>query len=122
MKKNKSTRDKGVGKENVKSKVSGKKTKNTKEEKNHRKTMKEKFTELLELPKELVLDIPKITVVGKGDMMIENYKGIIEYGSGRVRINTGIGTVKISGAGLFIKEITSEDIIISGGIQTLEFD
>ena len=81
----------------------------------------EKFTEMLELPKEIVLNIPKITIVGNGDMIIENYKGIIEYSDARIRINTGIGTIRMNGSGLVIREITSEDIIISGEIQALEF-
>lgn len=119
--KNKAVRDKSARGKGAKSNVSVKRTKNAKEDNIRKKTMREKFTELLELPKELVLDIPRITIVGKGDMMIENFKGIIEYGSSRIRVNTGIGTVKITGAGLFIKEITSEDIIISGGINSLEF-
>ncbi|MGI6669430.1 MAG: sporulation protein YqfC [Acetivibrionales bacterium] len=121
MKKNKALRDKSAGREGVKSEASGKRKKNSGEDGIRGKSMKEKFTEVLELPKELVMDIPRITIVGKGDMMIENYKGVIEYGSSRIRINTGAGMVRISGAGLVIREITSEDIIISGGIQSLEY-
>ena len=85
------------------------------------KGLKEKFTEVLELPKELILDLPKLTMVGNKDMMIENYKSVMEYGSARIRVNTGLGVVKITGMGLLIKEITSEDIIISGEIYALEF-
>lgn len=121
MRKNKAVRNKRAENKGIKVKASGKRTKDGKESDIRKKTIKEKFSELLELPKELVLDIPKITIVGKGDMMIENYKGVIEYGSGRIRINTGIGIVKISGAGLIIREITSEDIIISGCIYSLEY-
>ena len=86
-----------------------------------KKKLREKFTEALELPKELILDLPKLTMVGNGDLMVENYKSIMEYGSARIRLNTGLGAVKITGAGLVIKEITSEDIIISGEIHSLEF-
>jgi sporulation protein YqfC len=85
------------------------------------KKLREKFTELLELPKELVLDLPKLTIVGNGDMMIENYKSVMEYGKARLRLNTGPGVIKITGAGLLIKEITSEDIIVSGEIHSIEF-
>lgn len=92
-----------------------------KEGNSHEKRLREKFTEVLELPKELILDLPKLTMVGNGDMMIENYKSVMEYGSARIRVNTGLGIVKITGKGLLIKEITSEDIIISGEIHTLEF-
>ncbi|HEX2947304.1 MAG TPA: sporulation protein YqfC [Clostridia bacterium] len=98
-----------------------KKLKGNKEENNRKKGFREKLTEMLELPKELVLNIPRITMVGNGDMMIENYKGLVEYGRARIRISTGPGTVKITGIGLVIREITSEDIIISGNIHTLEF-
>lgn len=92
-----------------------------KEEPIPKKGFREKFIEMLELPKELILDLPKLTIVGNKDMMIENYKGVMEYGSARIRINTGIGIIKITGAGLMIKEITSEDIIVSGEIHGLEF-
>ena len=96
-------------------------SKTKREDNSQKKGMREKFTEVLELPKELILDLPKLTIVGNRDMMIENYKGVIEYGSARIRVNTGLGAIKITGEGLLIKEITSEDIIISGKIQALEF-
>lgn len=97
------------------------KLKEKKQEYGHKKGFREKFAEMLELPKELVLNIPRITMAGNGDMMIENYKGLIEYSRDRIRISTGPGTVKIMGKGLAIREITSEDVIISGDIHTLEF-
>lgn len=84
------------------------------------KGLKEKFTELLELPKEIVLNVPKITLVGKSDLMLENYKSIIEYDSSRIRVNTGVGIIRIMGSRLLIKEITSEDLIISGEICGIE--
>lgn len=84
-------------------------------------SLKEKFTELLELPKEIVMNVPKLTMVGNSDLIIENYKGVIEYASERIRLNTGIGVVKITGEGLAIREITSEDVMVSGVISGLEF-
>jgi len=76
---------------------------------------------MLELPKEIVMNIPKLTMVGNRDMIIENYKGIIEYDNARIRVNTGAGVIKITGSRLLIKEITSEDVIICGDINGLEF-
>ena len=90
-------------------------------EKQPKASLKEKFSEILDLPKEIVLNIPKLTIVGNGDMMLENYKSIIEYDNSRIRINTGIGVVRITGSRLLIREITSEDIIICGEINGLEF-
>jgi sporulation protein YqfC len=87
----------------------------------NRKRVREKITELLELPKEIVLNIPRITMIGSSDMIVENYKGIIEYENERIRLNTGSGPIAVKGSKLEIREITSEDIIISGDIRSLEF-
>ena len=85
------------------------------------KGIREAITEMLELPKESVLNIPKLTMAGNRDMIIENYKGILEFDSTGIRLGTGMGMIKITGSGLLIKEITSDDIIISGTIHSLEF-
>ena len=69
----------------------------------------------------MVLNIPKLTMIGNGSLVIENYKGIVEYDNSRVRINTGKGMIKILGDRLVIKEITSEDIMVDGEICSLEF-
>lgn len=94
--------------------------KKKKEEKNDI-NLKEKLTEMLELPKEIVLNVPKLTMIGNKDIVIENYKGIVEYDESRVRINTGIGVIKITGDRMAIREITSEDIMVIGNIVSLEF-
>ncbi len=98
-----------------------KQNKQKKKEKEPGAGLKEKVTEILELPKEVILDLPKITLVGAGNLILENYKGIIEYSEERVRINTSIGIVKITGSRLVIKEITSEDIMVDGDIESFEF-
>ncbi len=83
--------------------------------------IKEKMTEILELPKEVVLNVPRLTMLGNKNLVIENYKGIIEYETVRIRINTGTGIIRIMGEMLTIKEITSEDIMVEGRIKGLEF-
>lgn len=86
-----------------------------------RRGMKEKMTEILELPKEVVLNMPKLTMLGNGNLIIENYKGVVEYDDNCVRVNTTSGIIKISGEKLVIKEITSEDIMVDGWVSSMEF-
>ena len=43
------------------------------------KTLKTNLTTALDLPKEIMLNLPLITITGKNNMSIENYKNIIEY-------------------------------------------
>ncbi|AKL95792.1 sporulation protein YqfC [Clostridium aceticum] len=83
--------------------------------------IKKSLAEILELPKDIILDIPKITMVGNLQIYIENHKGIIEYSSNRIRINTKSGVLRIIGKNLLIKNIILEEIIIIGEIQQVEF-
>ena len=69
-----------------------------------------------ELPKEIVLDLPVINMTGNEQVSIENYKGIIEYTSERVRIRTSCGVLKISGARLVLKHIMAETVVVAGNI------
>jgi sporulation protein YqfC len=89
--------------------------------KDRKPKLREKIAEILELPKEIVLNMPKLVMLGNGDVIIENYKGIVEYGEGVVRVNTTSGIIKLIGTDMFIKEITSENIMIYGNILSLEF-
>ena len=49
----------------------------------------EKLNKFLELPEEIVYDVPKITIVGKL-ISIENYKYIIMFERTGLSINTNI--------------------------------
>ena len=83
------------------------------------KNLKQKFTDMMELPKELLLDIPRITILGNEDVFVENYKGIIEYEENIIRLNNRIN---IWGDNLNVEEITDTDIMITGIINNIEFE
>ena len=70
-------------------------------------TIREKVSNILDLPKEVALDNPRLIMVGRKKLVIENYKGISGYDSDCVKIKTSIGRVKIIGAGLTISEVTN---------------
>ncbi|ACL74953.1 sporulation protein YqfC [Ruminiclostridium cellulolyticum H10] len=98
-----------------------KKKSKTPSEKNNKPKLREKITEMLELPKEIVLNMPKLVMLGNGDVIIENYKGIVEYAEGFIRVNTTAGIIKLTGTDIYIKEITAENIMVYGNILSLEF-
>lgn len=85
------------------------------------KNIKNIFAKLIEIPKEVVADLPLISMTGNEELMIENYKGVIEYSDCKVRINTSKGVIKIEGRNLLLKEITDDDIEVMGTILKIEF-
>ena len=44
-----------------------------------RKRRQNRFEELLEIPKEISTEKPKLTVMGFEELLVENYKAILEY-------------------------------------------
>ncbi len=77
---------------------------------------------ILEVPKEISTNEPKITIAGFKKMLIENYKVILEYQDIYIRIKTYIGIVNINGLNLKLGEMTSDDIMITGDIETVDFE
>ena len=84
-------------------------------------SFKEKVTNMLELPKEVILNFPVISMVGNEELHIENYKGILEYDTERIRIYTSNGIIRIEGRALSLKTMTMEEILIKGVIMKIEF-
>ncbi len=82
--------------------------------------LKYNISEALELPKDLVLDLPKIVMIGNIQINISNHKGIIEYTKEVLRVNSTIGIIKISGTNMELKTILSEEIIVKGNIEKVE--
>lgn len=82
--------------------------------------LRERIAETLELPKDIVMDVPKITIIGNIQLNIENHLGIVEYNSKTIRINTGIGMFKINGENMVIRNIASDEIVIEGRIENLD--
>ena len=81
-----------------------------------------KLNNILEVPREITDNKPKITIVGFDEMLIENYKGIIEYEEFYIKINTSIGNVNINGFNLNLEQVTEEDISIKGTIESFDID
>ena len=81
-----------------------------------------KFQELLEIPKEISSNEPKLTLIGFKELLIENYKSILEYQDFYIRINTYIGIININGYELDLNEMTTNDILIKGKIESIDFE
>jgi sporulation protein YqfC len=81
---------------------------------------KERFAEIAELPKDIVMDSPKVTIIGNIQLSIENHRGLIEYGRDKIRVNTSIGIYKITGQDLIIKSISIEEIVMTGKIDNID--
>ncbi len=87
-----------------------------------KKQRKNRMDKMLEIPKEVYSNIPKLSVTGFEEMVIENYKGILEYEEFFVRISTHIGIININGYNLNLETMTNDDIKVNGKIESIEIE
>lgn len=87
----------------------------------YKKSRAERMAEIFDLPKDIVLDLPKMIFTGNRELYVENYRGIVEYSESVMRFNAGDYLVSVTGRGLGIKNIATEEITLCGDIRTLEF-
>ena len=83
---------------------------------------KNRINQILEMPRELDNTEPKITIISFDQILIENYKGILEYEEFFVKLETDIGTININGYELTLEQITKEDIEIKGVIKSIDLE
>lgn len=83
--------------------------------------LKNNISDAFELPKDIVMDLPKITMIGNLQTYIENHKGILEYSKTIIRINCKNGILRIVGSEMMIKTIVTEEIIVTGIINQIEY-
>jgi len=93
-----------------------------KDRKKHQSRQVSRLNKILEMPREISSKEPKITIMGFNQMLIENYKGILEYQDFFVRINTYTGIVNINGYNLSLTEMTTDDIMVTGKIESVDFE
>lgn len=82
----------------------------------------DKIINILDIPREVTTNAPKIVVTGFDEILIENYKGILEYEDFFIRVNTHIGIININGFNLKLNQMSDDDILISGKIENLDFE
>lgn len=81
--------------------------------------MQSLFAEALEVPEELALDLPRITLLGNISLEVENHKGIISYSAREVRLRVSDGYLIAHGNGFKLRSISKMDATLEGEINNL---
>ncbi|MCE5284673.1 MAG: sporulation protein YqfC [Pelosinus sp.] len=82
----------------------------------------QKLAGILDIPEDIVMDLPRITMLGNMQILIENHKGIIEYTSSIVRIKINKGTLLISGQNLTLGNLQMEQILVEGTVEEVKYE
>ncbi|MEC1292460.1 MULTISPECIES: sporulation protein YqfC [Bacillus] len=88
----------------------------------HRKNrLKAWLTRALEIPPDVMMDLPRITMVGRLHIYIENHRGLLLFSENEVRLMLKQGQCIISGKNFVIKAILPEEILLEGTIDVVRY-
>ena len=83
--------------------------------------VKSKIAQKLNIPEDISDGLPIITITGKCEIYVENYKGIIEYNKNCIKIQTKVSRVTFFGKDLEIVYYTNVDMKITGEMETITY-
>ncbi len=78
--------------------------------------------DLFEIPEDIILNVPRLTIVGNLQAIIENHRGLIEYTPELIRIGTGNGQIVIAGEDLAVGSVYTEDLSVMGRFTRIAFE
>ncbi|MDF2865864.1 MAG: yqfC [Clostridia bacterium] len=82
---------------------------------------REVFSEMVDIPDDVTYNSSKITMIDNKNVLIEGYKNVVDYHLHYIKIRGNNIEIVIDGKNLDIKEITDEDLVITGIIYSVNF-
>ncbi|WP_453994892.1 sporulation protein YqfC [Bacillus nitroreducens] len=83
--------------------------------------MKRWITNKMELPADVMMDLPRITMIGQLHIYIENHRGLLTFSDKEVRLLLKQGQLLIKGNAFVIKTILPEEIMLEGRIEHVQY-
>lgn len=80
------------------------------------------LAERLDLPEDALLGKAKLTVTAGRRALIENHRGILEYGTEQILVSTGRGRIRLLGSELKLLAMSGSELLISGKLSSVEWD
>lgn len=75
----------------------------------------------LKLPRDMAMGACIVTALGNEQVMVENYRGILEYTQNSIVLQSKTCRIAVCGCGLKIAYYTNEDMKIEGKISEIRY-
>ncbi|KIL34611.1 sporulation protein YqfC [Cohnella kolymensis] len=71
---------------------------------------------ILDLPQDVVLDLPRVTMIGGLQLTVENHRGVVHFSPDSLRLAMDGGEMEVTGRDLVIRNIGAEEVFVEGQI------
>jgi sporulation protein YqfC len=63
----------------------------------------------------------RVTSMGNRSLLVENHRGILDFGTERIILATGCGKLQVEGEGLSLSEVRRDALVITGDVRCVNF-
>lgn len=79
------------------------------------------FSTVFDLPQDIFVDVPRVTIIGREELLIESPRGIISFSDTELTIELADGALRVTGENLSLRSVSSDEISVQGSIATVIF-
>ncbi len=83
--------------------------------------IKKWVTEQMQLPADVTMDLPRITMIGQLHIYIENHRGVLQFSNKELRLLLKEGQLLVTGDQFVLKTILPEELLLEGRIDKVMF-
>ena len=76
---------------------------------------------VLQLPREVAQDLPRLTMRGADELMLGNHQGVMHFESTQLCVRTTIGVICITGDDFSLESIGADLLLLHGKIQCITY-
>ncbi|MCM3633237.1 MULTISPECIES: sporulation protein YqfC [Paenibacillus] len=74
----------------------------------------------LDMPQDVVFELPRLTLIGDRQLYIENHRGVINFTEEVLRLSLSKGELEVRGRELIIRTIWTDEVFVEGIITGIE--
>lgn len=62
----------------------------------------------------------RVTSIGNRSLLVENHRGVLEFGTERIVLNTLCGSIVVEGADMMLREVRRDALIVQGEVRRVQ--
>lgn len=70
-------------------------------------------------PREIVSDVPQVTMTGCELVHVEQHKGLVAYQPEQIVFRTSLGRLVVSGSGLRFRKYSATEAVLAGSVDSI---
>ncbi|MDD9147590.1 MULTISPECIES: sporulation protein YqfC [unclassified Sporolactobacillus] len=79
------------------------------------------FAAVSDIPADVVMDLPRITLIGQFHLSIENHTEVLAFSQNELKLALQNGELHITGEGFVLENVLEKEIYLEGRVKDVRF-